>query len=278
MGFFEIYLFVIFTLTIIFLVYFFSGIKVSKKNEVEIYEKTKTDFVSSAVHQLKMPLSTIKLSLEMLLDGSFGKINKEQKDIIEKTYQRNKTLIYLVNDLLDIAKIEEKEYCYDLEPIDVEDLIKFVISSNQEEIERKKIELKFETPKIKFPKIILDKEKMLSAIKNIFDNAVKYTPAGGRITIFFKVSEKELEFKIEDSGIGIPEYQKKKLFAKFFRASNAIKMEPMGSGLGLFIAKNIIEKHHGKIWFESKENEGSSFFFSIPIKREVDPAPLSKEN
>ncbi len=227
-------------------------------------DKTEVNFISLTAHQLKDPLSSMRLSLEMLLDGDFGKISKDEKDIIEKILQKDETLIYLVDDLLDMAKIEEKRHVHNLTLIDIEDLIKSVIILEQEEIINKKIKFKFE--KLTKPlKIKSDKEKIFMALQNIFDNAVKYTPIGGKITISLRKNGDNLEIKIEDSGIGIPENQKEKLFSKFFRADNAVKTGTMGSGLGLFIAKSIIETHNGKIWFESKEGEGSTFFVSLPI-------------
>lgn len=228
--------------------------------------ETEIDFVSLTAHQLRKPLSEMKLSLEMLLSGDFGAINKEQKDIIEKVLQRNKILIFLVKDLLDLAKIEEKCYSFNLTLVNVQDLIEFIINSTKEEIKKKKIKFTFKKPNIRPLEIMLDKEKMCLAIQNIIDNAVKYTPAKGSITVSLNVQPKELEFKIQDSGIGIPENQKKKLFTKFFRADNAIKMELVGSGLGLLIAKNIIEAHNGRISFISEENKGTTFTVVIPIR------------
>ena len=232
----------------------------------KINEKIKKDFVLLSIHKLKTPLSSIKLSLGMLLDGSFGKVSNEQKDIIKKIYQRNNMLIYLVNDLLNIVKIEGKARFQNKILVDFENLIQSVIDYNQEEIKKKKIVFKFKRPEIKLQNIILDKEEVFLAIQNIFDNAVKYTLIGGEIMISLGSDSKNLNFKIQDSGIGIPEYEKEKLFTKFFRGSNAMKTETTGSGLGLFIAKDIIEKNHGKIWFESKENKGSIFFVTFPIK------------
>lgn len=231
--------------------------------------KTKTDFVALTAHQLHVPLSTTKLSLGMLLDGTLGDITSEQRDIIEKTYQRNNMLIDLVTDLLDIAKIGEKAYSYHCDLVSVYDLLKQATSSDQLELKQKKINFIFEKPKIKPPKIILDRDKMFIAIKNIFDNAVKYTPNNGKIKMSFKIDEKELLVEISDSGIGVPEREKEKLFTKFFRSSNAIKMEPAGSGLGLYLAKNIIEAHNGRIWFKSTENKGSTFSFTIPVREMV---------
>ncbi len=227
-------------------------------------KKTKIDLISLTAHQLKNPLSAMKLSMQMLSEGDFGKISKEQKDIVEKILQKNETLICLVDDLLDMAKIEEKRHIHNLTLVNIDDLIESLIRFEQEEIINKKIEFKFEKP-TNLQKIKLDKEKISMALQNILNNAVKYTPICGKITISLIQNGENLEIKIQDSGIGIPENQKEKLFSKFFRASNVVKIETTGSGLGLAIAKDIIESHHGKIWLESKEGEGSSFFVSLPI-------------
>src|SRR3989344_1497417 len=234
---------------------------------------TEIDFVSLTAHQLRKPLSSIRLSLEMLLDGDFGKISEEQKDIIEKILQMNSMLIFLVKDLLDLAKIEDKNYSFNITLVDIQELIEFIISFAKQEIKNKKIKFTFKKPEVKPPKIALDKEKICLVIQNLLDNAIKYTKDGGSIAVSFNIDSQNLEFQIQDSGIGIPEQQKKNLFTKFFRGDNAVKMEVVGSGLGLFIAKDIIEAHYGKIWFESKENNGSCFFFTIPVKG-VDPAPI----
>ncbi len=103
------------------------------------------------------------------------------------------------------------------------------------------------------------------AIQNLIDNAIKYTPPKGEIVVSLKQIEKEVEFLVKDSGVGIPKEQQKRIFTKFFRSANVIRMETDGSGLGLFIAKNIIEVHGGKIWFESEEGKGSTFYFTLPI-------------
>ena len=208
----------------------------------------------------------MKLSLEMLLQGDFGKVPKEQKDIIEKILERSKILIVLVEDLLHMAEIEGKGQAYGLARVSIADLIDSVISFEKEEIKDKKIKFQLEKPGTKIPEIMLNKEKIFLAIQNILDNAIKYTPAGGRIRLSLNNNGKEIEIKVEDSGIGIKEEDKKKVFTKFFRGSNAAKMQTVGSGLGLFIAKSIVEEHNGKIKFKSKENQGSTFFVSLPVK------------
>ena len=223
----------------------------------------KFNFMTLAVHKLKTPLSSIKLCLEMLLNGDFGELNEEQKEAISKVYHRNDNLIYLVNDLLNIEKGGGDHY--DMAMVDAEQIMKSVIESEQEEIEKKRIKINFAKSQI-LHEVKVDKDKIFLALQNIVDNAVKYTPVGGEVSIYLKMDGENLECVVKDSGIGVPEKEKGKLFTEFFRGKNAEKIEPMGSGLGLFIAKKTIEDHHGKIWFESEEGKGSTFYIALPAK------------
>lgn len=229
-------------------------------------ERMKTEFVSISAHQLRTPLSAIKWTLKMLLDGDIGKITEEQRVFIERTYKSNERMIRLINDLLDISRIEEGRYLYQHTLCQIEDVIQSVIDSYQEEIDKRKLKVEFKKPEGKLPQAMLDVEKIILAIQNLFDNAVKYTLPHGIVTISLKDVKNKIEFSIKDTGVGIPENQKKRIFSKFFRAVKTTRMETDGSGLGLFIAKNIIEAHNGKIWFESTEGKGTTFYFSLPIK------------
>lgn len=232
----------------------------------KMVERMKTEFVSISAHQLRTPLSAIKWTLKMLLDGDLGELTKEQREFLEKTYISNERMIALINDLLNVSRIEEGRYIYKLEQCSLENLIDEVINYFREEIRRKKIKFNFRKPKKEIPKITADIEKMKLVLQNLFDNAIKYNVEGGEIEVELRKENQEIVFSIKDTGIGIPEDQQGRVFTKFFRAANALKKETGGSGLGLFITKNIIESHGGKIWFFSKEGEGSTFYFSLPIR------------
>jgi len=236
----------------------------------KMVERMKTEFVSVAAHQLRTPLSAIKWTLRMLLDGDLGKITEEQKEFIEKTYRSNERMINLINSLLDVTRIEEGRYLYKPILTDIESVVQFVLNSHEEEIKRKKLKLEFKKPKKKLPRVKLDVEKMRLAIDNLVANAIKYTQPGGQVTVSLKNVKKEIEFSVKDSGVGIPKDQQARIFTKFFRGANVIKMETEGTGLGLFITKNIIEAHGGKIWFYSKEGVGTTFYFTLPIKVEFE--------
>ena len=235
----------------------------------KLVERMKTEFVSISAHQLRTPLSAIKWTIRMVLDGDAGELNAEQKDLLEKTYVSNERMIALINDLLNVSRIEEGRFLYKQEPGQLEDIVKTIVDSSQELLKMKKISLSMDIPQEKLPKVNIDKEKMELAVQNLLENAAKYTPEGGSILISIEKHEAEVVFKIKDTGVGIPESEHERIFTKFFRGDNVIKMETEGSGLGLYTTRNIIDAHRGKIWFESTEGKGTTFYFSIPFAKQA---------
>lgn len=231
----------------------------------KLIEKMKTEFVSLAAHQLRTPLSAIKWTLKMFLEGDLGKITKEQENFLKKTYFSNERMIRLVNDLLDVAKIEDGKYFYKPVLVDLKAIVQFIVNFYKDEVKRKNIIFEFNKPKTRLPLIMIDPEKIKLAIQNVIDNAIRYTKDGGRIEVNLKVVGEQIEFLVKDTGVGIPAKQQNRVFNKFFRSSNAVRVYTEGSGLGLFITKNIIEAHGGKIWFESVEGKGSTFYFTLPL-------------
>jgi len=229
------------------------------------FEREKNEFLLSTIHRLKTSMSSVKWLVKMFLSGDFGKLDKGQEAVMKKLYERNESVFPLISDLLNATKIEEGAYIYKKTSVDIQELVQSSVAYFKDKIKSKKIKLEFKKPAHKLPKIMADKEKIESVVQNLFDNALKYTPAKGKMSISLESSEKEIEFSIADSGIGIPEYEQSKIFSKFFRAKNANKIDTDGSGLGLFIAKKIIEDHKGSIGFESKEGEGSRFYFTLPL-------------
>ncbi|MCD5397188.1 MAG: cell wall metabolism sensor histidine kinase WalK [Candidatus Pacebacteria bacterium] len=227
-------------------------------------QKMKTEFVSIAAHQLRTPLSAIKWTLKMLLDGDLGPLNKEQIEFVNKNYISNERMISLINDLLNVTRIEEGRYLYSKQLIDFYDLIHEIVNTFEEEFKKKKIKISFQKAEEKIPLIKVDVEKMQLAVHNLIDNAIRYTSSEGKIIISLKLIDQNIEFSIQDTGIGIPKNQEEKIFTKFFRGINIMKIDTEGTGLGLFITKNIIEAHDGKIWFESEENKGTTFYFTLP--------------
>jgi two-component system, OmpR family, phosphate regulon sensor histidine kinase PhoR len=231
----------------------------------KMVEAMKSEFVSIAAHQLRTPLSAIKWTMIMLLEGDLGDLSEEQKNLVQKAYDSNERMVSLINDLLNVSRIEEGRYLYKPSYISFNDIIDPLIEIYQSELKRRSIDFEIKIPKEKLPKVVVDTEKITLVIQNLLDNAMKYTDQGGKVFFSVDVKEKEIEVMVKDTGVGIPQDQQKRLFSKFFRAANVVRMETEGSGLGLFICKNVINSHKGRIWFESKEKQGSTFYFSLPI-------------
>ncbi len=231
-------------------------------------DRAKSEFVTLAAHQLRTPASAVKWALQTLLEGDIGDLNKKQKELIKETYETNDKAIKLVTDLLNVAQIEEGKYLSDMALSDIKEVIQSLIDDRRKEIEQKKLNFEFKKPKEQLPKVMIDTIKMKIAIGNILNNAIKYTPSGGRIIISLKGNEKEIEIQIIDTGLGILQYEQEKVFTKFFRGVNIKKIDTEGTGLGLYIAKNIVEAHGGRIWFESEEDRGTTFYLTIPVKKE----------
>jgi len=231
-----------------------------------LIEKMKTEFVSVAAHQLRTPLSAVKWIVRMMIDGDLGPIPKNQREFLERTYKSNERMIRLVNDMLNVSKIEEGRFLYNLKSGSLDKITKMVISDLSKETESRGLQLEYNKPNSSIPNIKMDTEKITLAIHNLIDNAINYTKTGGiGVSVEFLKKDDNLLFTVKDTGIGIPQAQQKRVFDRFFRTTNALKTETEGTGLGLFIAKNIIEAHGGKIWFESKQDKGSTFFFKLPV-------------
>ena len=235
---------------------------ITKEKQVE---QLKTEFVSLAAHQLRSPLSAMKWAFQALLDGDAGPVSQEQMQFLDGAYRSNERMIGLVGDLLEASKIEEGKYLYRPEPSQIEEIIENILRTHENEAKEKRMEVLFQRPARALPKVIVDREKIKLAIENVIDNAFRYTSNGGRITISCALKGPHLEVAIADTGIGITQLQQQRVFERFFRADNAKKIDTEGSGLGLYLAKNIVEAHGGKIWFVSKEQEGTTFTLSLPL-------------
>lgn len=242
--------------------------------------RIKSEFVTIAAHQLRTPLSAIKWTLKLLLDGDAGALNKEQTSFLERGYDTNERMIKLVNDLLSAARIEEGRFGYDFKDINLNEFLETSLKNYTDIVSRKSIELKFEKIDGALPLVYADSEKLSLVLNNLLDNAVKYTPPGGQIDVNLEKKGNYALVSIADTGVGIPDSEQVRVFSKFFRASNVMRMETEGTGLGLFIVHNIIKRHGGDIHFISHENRGATFTFTLPLKKELVPkeeaAPLEE--
>lgn len=241
---------------------------VSRENAIA---KSKSEFISVAAHQLRTPLSAIKWVFKMLLDGDAGSINNEQKMFLQKGYQSNERIIQLVTDMLDVARIEEGRFGFEFYYADVINIIKKAMEAFQVKAIEKNIKLTLESPPNPIKPIKVDPTRIELVLQNLIDNALKYTLSGGDVVVKVELVGSFVQISIKDSGVGIPDGQEKKLFTKFFRGTNAVKIQTEGTGLGLFITRNIILRHGGKIWAETKEGKGSTFYLTLPIDEKLIP-------
>jgi len=228
-------------------------------------DAAKSDFISVAAHQLRTPLTGIKWSYTALLDKTTGPLNVDQKEIAEKGLSAINQSIDLINDLLNVAHLEEGNLDFVFKKQSLIPIIKKAVNGIDLITEEKKIKVTSKIPnETDFPELTLDGDKIALAIANLLDNAVKYTPIGGRIDFSVSQDQGLIIISVQDSGIGIPKSQKGRLFSKFFRADNATKVQTSGTGLGLFMVKNIIDRHGGKIIVESEEGKGTTFIVTLP--------------
>lgn len=234
-------------------------------------DEAKSDFLSIASHQLRTPLTAIKGYASMILEGSYGKISETAKSAVDKIFQSSQRLVLIIGDFLDISHIEQGTMQYDFAPLDVKELAKSLADEFRATIESSKekskvLKINFEADEKENFSISADRNKIRQVISNLIDNSIKYTPSGFVKVSLSKISEsKNILLKIEDSGIGISAETMPNLFKKFGRAKSLSSAYANGSGLGLYVAKEIIKVHKGKIWAESEgEGKGSRFFVELP--------------
>ncbi|MCA9380795.1 CHASE domain-containing protein [Candidatus Dojkabacteria bacterium] len=234
---------------------------ITKEKEVDA---AKTEFVSLASHQLRTPLTSINWYLELLLDEKGSKLTKKQKEFFHEIQIATKQMTELVGALLNVSRIELGTFAITPEPTDLTKLAESVVEEVSPIIKDKK--LKVNLTKTKLEKVSVDPKLFRIVYQNLITNAVKYTPEEGIISIDHKIENDDILITVSDTGYGIPLRQKDQIFQKLFRADNVRIKDTKGTGLGLYIVKSILESTGGRIWFESEENEGTTFFVKVPLK------------
>jgi signal transduction histidine kinase len=228
-------------------------------------DRMKSDIISIVAHQLRTPLSAIKWTLKILVDGDAGSITPEQRELLTKGFESNERMITLINDMLEVDRLESGKLTYNFAAIQFEELVQEMISDLIPLATQRSIRMEFVSSGQLLPKIKIDPEKMREVLQNLIDNAIKYTRERGTILIGVDLQGEELHFWVKDDGIGIPDEGKDKIFARFYRADNAIHAATDGSGLGLFIAQSVVKRHGGKILFESTLDVGTTFHVLLPF-------------
>jgi signal transduction histidine kinase len=247
--------------------------EVRRKKELEVanaklrhLDKAKSEFISIASHQLRTPLSAIDGFVSLILEGTYGKISEKAREAVGEIAQSNQQLISLVNDLLNISRMELGKIKMEFEKVDVLEICRAVVRELSGKAEEKNLYLKLESEGDQELPGFADRKSLEQAISNIVENALKYTIKGG-VTIAVAREGENVLIRIKDTGIGIAKNHLPFLFSKFSRGENAMKYSIPGTGLGLYVAKSLIEKNGGSILAESDgEGKGALFAVEFPVK------------
>lgn len=241
-----------------------------KTREVELL-RSKSEFITIAAHQLRTPLTTI----HWVFEGISGKdkLEAEDQELVASGLTNSIKLLKIVNDLLDVSKIEEGKFGYDFKKVNVIEFLGGILANAETTAKKYEVKLYFDHGKEQVINATIDMNRLALAISNLLDNAIKYNAKNGTVTVKIeRLSDKPyLQVSIKDTGIGVPAGEIDKLFSKFFRAENAVKTDTEGSGLGLYITKNIINRHGGVIWAESIISRGTTFYFTLPLDTKLIP-------
>jgi signal transduction histidine kinase len=233
-------------------------------------DNAKSEFISIASHQLRTPLTAIKGYTSLMLEGSYGKIDNQIQDVINKVYSANNRLIDLVENLLSISRLESGRMQYNFQLTQLADIVQDTISMFAVIAKKQNTELIVVTPEMPLPLMSLDAGKIREVISNLVENALKYTSQNGSVTVKMEqVDDEKVRLSIKDTGIGIHKEDLEHIFLKFARSKETEKLYVGGTGLGLYVGRTFIEKHGGRLWAESVgPGQGSEFICELPISRD----------
>jgi PAS domain S-box-containing protein len=239
---------------------------VTKEAELE---EMKLDFVSMTAHELRTPLTSMRGYVDLLMEELSGKLDTEHLNYLERLAISTENLRSLIDNLLNVSRIEQGSFQVDLAPVDLGDLVSEIAVNFEEQAKQKDLLLTCKKPKGKLPMILADRFRIAQVLNNLIGNAITYTKPKGAVTVSIKKTieknKKMILVSVSDTGEGIPEGALPKLFTKFFRVSGKLEQGSKGTGLGLYISKSIIDLHKGKIWAESQFGKGSTFSFTLPV-------------
>jgi len=228
-------------------------------------DKAKDDFISMASHQLRTPLTSIKGYLSMVLEGDVGNVTATQRKVLEEAYTSSQRMVYLIGDFLNVSRIQTGKFELERTQANLAEILTDEIDQLRAMAQGRNLKIEY-TPPSHFPTAYIDQDKFRQVMMNFIDNAIYYSHANAAISVQMTKDANDIVFKVTDQGIGVPADERHRLFTKFYRATNAKKQRPDGTGIGLFMAQKVIVAHGGSVIFESKENQGSTFGFRLSLK------------
>ncbi len=232
--------------------------------ELQKLDQAKDEFISMASHQLRTPLTSVKGYISMVMDGDVGKVTDQQKHLLAEAFTSSERMVHLIADLLSVSRLQTGKFIIDVAPANIDEIISDELATLQSIAAAHGQKLSYVRP-VSTREVMIDEAKIRQVIMNFIDNAIYYSRLDSEIVVELGYGKKDLTLTVTDHGIGVPTDEQSKLFTKFFRASNGRKQRPDGTGIGLFLAKKVVTAHGGHIIFRSKEGEGSTFGFRLPI-------------
>lgn len=228
-------------------------------------DEVKDEFMSIASHQLRTPLTTVKGYLSMLIEGDLGRVTARQKKVLYEAFESSERMAGLINDFLNVSRLQTGKFTINRTKTHIAELVKAEVNGLRRSAKARELSLELHLPKEPVAELYLDETKIRQVIMNLVDNAIYYSRKGSVIDVRVEQRYGQVEVTVTDTGIGVPAKERDQLFTKFFRATNAYRRRPDGTGVGLFLAKKVIDGHGGTMIFQSKENKGSTFGFRLSV-------------
>ena len=232
--------------------------------QLQRLDEAKDEFISMASHQLRTPLTSIKGYIDMVLEGDAGEIDDMQRHLLSEAFSSSERMVHLINDFLNVSRLQTGKFIIEKVPTDMAKLVRQEVDLLEVNAHQRQMTFDLKLGKT-IPKLVVDEGKIRQVVMNFLDNSLYYSHADTAIVVSLKAKDGQLELTVKDTGIGVPEKEQMHLFTKFYRASNARRQRPDGTGVGLFLAKKVITAHGGRILFRSEEGKGSTFGFVLPI-------------
>lgn len=238
----------------------------ASNEKLQQLDTAKDEFISMASHQLRTPLTSVKGYIDMVLEGDAGKITSQQRKLLTEAFESSERMVHLIGDFLNVSRLQTGKFMLERRPTDLAHVAEQEVDALKVTATAHDLRLSYHKPTA-LPILLIDEEKMRQVIMNFIDNAIYYSRPSTTINVTLRQEGGDVVLEVTDTGIGVPVAEQKHLFTKFFRATNARKQRPDGTGVGLFLTKRVITAHHGQVIFHSTEGKGSVFGFRLPLAR-----------